>query len=280
MSRWPEPPANFVLVPQGAGALYVATSMQAELNARGLNDWDAWRRALAGGVASSGRGMTALVEGASGPRWRLKTLRRGGWLARLWRDRYASAQRPVNMLAASEDVSQRGIPTARPVALIVQSGLGGLAQGAMAFEELEGSVDLARRARAHAVTQVDLVTAIGAVRLMHDRGVNHVDLNLGNILLRSRTGVPPEAFLIDFDCAVIGSGPRPFGDRQAAIRRLERSCAKLTGEPGPLGPGSEDLWYTIYAGDDAGLARSFARGRAAGRLALAVHRMGWRRNTP
>jgi hypothetical protein len=269
-----------VLVPQGARALYVAKAMQAELTARRFDDWETWHRALAAGVGSSGRGVTAIVAGATGPRWRLKRLLRGGGLARIWGDRYPSARRPVGMLAVSEEVFQKGIPTARPVALLIESGFGGLTRGAMAFEEIEGSVDLARRARQGSITQAELVAAIDAVRSMHDRGVHHVDLNLGNILLRPRAGGPPEALLIDFDRAVVGSGPRPFGDRQAALRRLERSCAKLTGEPGPLGAGTEDLWYTIYAGDNAGLARSFARGRAAGRLLLAVHRMGWRRNKP
>jgi hypothetical protein len=113
---------------------------------------------------------------------------------------------------------------------------------------------------------------------MHDRGVSHPDLNLGNVLLRHSSDASPRAFVIDFDRATFMSGPLPFGPRQAALRRLERSCAKLTGSTGPLGAGSENLWYQLYAGDDAALARRLAFGRQGGRFALAMHRLLWRRN--
>jgi hypothetical protein len=206
-------------------------------------------------------------------------MRRGGWIAKLWRDRYPSAARLVATLAAPVTAAARGVPTARPVALLVASTSGGMVEGAMAVEEIDGSLDLAHLVKARAVTRGDLEAALGVVRAMHDRGVLHPDLNLGNILLRPRPGGAPEAFVIDFDRASFHAGPLPFSARQAGVRRLERSCAKLTGAPGPLGPGSEDLWYTIYAGDDAGMAQRLARGRRLGRLAIAVHRLGWKRST-
>jgi hypothetical protein len=178
---------------------------------------------------------------------------------------------PVATLSASAEAKARGVPTAQPVALIVEGGRSGFARGAMAFTEIEGSEDLAQRVVRHAATRADVEAAIGAVRAMHDRGVLHPDLNLGNVLLRSRGGVSPDVFLIDFDRASFAPGPLRFGCRQAALRRLERSCAKLTGAPGPLGPGSEDPWYSTYAGDDAELARRLPA--AAGGGSLAVHRL-------
>lgn len=277
---WPEPPAGFVLRPAEGFALYVCAPLEQDVRDRGLHAWDAWTRALAKGSAASGRGRTAILDGASGGRWRLKAMRRGGRLAGIWRDRYPSARRLVATLEASAEVLARGVPTARPIALVVKAGPGPLARGAMAFTEIEGSEDLARRVVRKAVTNADLVAAIGAVRAMHDRGVVHPDLNLGNVLLRPGAGASPEVFVIDFDRARFSARPLPFAPRQAAMRRLERSCAKLTGSPGPQGPGSEDLWYTIYAGDDADLARRFARGRSLGRFALAVHRRGWRSQSP
>jgi len=277
---WPEPPKGFVLRPAGACALYVAASLASDVYGRGLHVWDAWDRALASGSTASGRGATALLDGVSGARWRMKAMRRRGRLAGIWRDRYPSARRLVATLSASVEAQVRGVPTAPPIALIVETGPGGFARGAMVVEEIEGSEDLARRMVRNAATRADLVATIGAVRAMHDRGVLHPDLNLGNVLLRPRADATPEAFLIDFDRATFAPGPLPFAARQAALRRLERSCAKLTGAPGPWGPGSEDLWYATYAGDDVDLARRLARGRSLGRLALAVHRLGWRRNTP
>lgn len=277
---WPEPPAGFVLRPEGACALYVAAPLAGAVGARGLYVWEAWERAIALGPKASGRGATAVVDGGSGRRWRLKAMRRGGRLARVWRDQYPSARRLVETLSASVEAQARGVPTADPVALIVKAGAGGLVRGAMAFGELERSEDLARLVLRGAATRAGLVATIDAVRTMHERGVSHPDLNLGNVLLRPRDGGSPEAFLIDFDRATFAPGPLPFEVRQTALRRLERSCAKLTGHPGPFGPGSEDLWYTLYAGDDAELEHRLAGGRRLGRFSLAVHRVGWRRHTP
>jgi hypothetical protein len=197
----------------------------------------------------------------------------------MWQGRYPSVRRLVDTLAVSAEARTRGVPTAAPIALIVESGAFGLARGAMAFKEVEASEDLARKVIRGAATRADLLATVDAVRAMHDRGVCHPDLNLGNVLLRPRADGPPEAFVIDFDRATLTQGPLPFVLRQAALRRLERSCAKLTGAPGPWGPGTEDFWYNAYAGDDVELARRLALGRNAGRLALAVHRLGWRRKT-
>jgi len=279
-TAWPEPPAGFVLRSDDTSALYVAASLASAVCALGLHEWGTWDRALARGSTASGRGATVVVDGGSCGRWRLKAMRRGGRLAGIWRDRYPSAGRLVSTLSASVEAQTRGVPTADPIALIIKSGAGVFVRGAMAFEEIEGSEDLARRVLRSAATRADLVATIDAVRAMHDRGVSHPDLNLGNVLLRPRADGLPEAFLIDFDRATFAPGPLPFGARQVGLRRLERSCAKLTGTPRPWGPGSEDFWYSTYAGDDAELARRLAGGRRLGRLALAVHRLGWRRNTP
>ena len=280
VSAWPEPPEGFVLRPGDSSALYVAERSASALDARGLDAWDGWTLALASGSTASGRGATVVVEGASGMRWRLKTMRRGGRLARVWCDRYPSARRLVATLSASVEVQRRGVPTADSVALILKAGPGRLVRGAMAFEELERTEDLARLVLRGEVSRDALVATIDAVRAMHDRGVSHPDLNLGNVLLRSRASGRPEAYLIDFDRATFAPGPLSFRSRQAALRRLERSCAKFTGNPGPLGPGSEDLWYTLYAGNDAELAHRLDRGRRLGWLSLAAHRIGWRRHAP
>jgi hypothetical protein len=61
---------------------------------------------------------------------------------------------------------------------------------------------------------------------------------------------------------------------------MERSCAKITGRAGPLGPGSERLWYDLYAAGDQDLRARLDRGRALGRLALAAHRARWRIQGP
>jgi len=268
--RWPEPPAGFVRRNEGAWALYAeATALQAVLDA-GLAREEGWTGALAGAVAG-GRGGTAILRGDERGRWRLKALRRGGATGPVWRDRYPGPKRPIAVLGATVEAAARGVPTAAAVALLVVLGPARLARGFLAVHELEGFEDLGARAGRGAIEERDLAAALPAVRAMHDRGVIHPDLNLGNILIREL-----EVAIIDFDRADFLPGPAPFASRQAALRRLERSCAKITGRPGPLGPGSEGLWYDLYAAGDGTLRARLDRGRAVGRLALAAHRARWR----
>ncbi|HZN54905.1 MAG TPA: lipopolysaccharide kinase InaA family protein [Candidatus Polarisedimenticolaceae bacterium] len=275
---WPAPPSGFSLRAAGRTALYVDAALEADPAALRLGSWDGWRAASQAVSGGSGRGGTAVIEGAGGARWRIKLMRRGGRLASLWKDRYPSASRLVAILAASVEARARGIPTPRPIALAVEAGPSGLVRGAMAFEEVEGGEDLARRVIGRALTRDDLAAVMRAVRRMHDGGMLHPDLNLGNLLLRGARPDASDVLVIDLDRARFVSGPVAFGPRQAAIRRMERSCAKLTGVAGPLGPGTEDLWYSLYAGGDEALARRLARHRTAGRLSLALHRAGWRRS--
>ena len=89
-SPWSPPPEGFALTPLATGALYTSEAMRGEIERRGLTTWADWEGALAEGRASSGRGKTAVLSG-----WRLKMMRRGGWLAPLLRNRYPTARRLV-----------------------------------------------------------------------------------------------------------------------------------------------------------------------------------------
>jgi len=254
----------------------VNRALEDHVRRRGLDRLEGWEAALLGGVSGGGRGATAVIGDAQAPRWRLKRMRRGGLLAPAWRDRYPSARRLVATLAASVEAAARGVPTALPVALLVRRGPLGLTRGAMAFEEIEGSEALATRIRDGIAAPEEISAAMETVRAMHERGVHHPDLNLGNILVRTGPGASPAIFVVDLDRADFRDGALPFTAREAGVRRMERSCAKTTGKPGPFGIGSEDLWYTAYAAADRELARRLATGRRAGRWRLALHRLGWR----
>lgn len=275
---WPPPPPGFVLADGGGRALYASAENASEAVALGLDRPETWESALASGSARSGRGATAVIGRAAPPDWRIKRMRRGGMTARLWRDRYPRPRRLVAMIDASREAVARGVPAPRPVALLLEQAPAALVRGWAAFEEVARGEDLAARARRGALTRDDLRAALVAVRLLHERGIDHADLNLGNLLVRNGPdGAGVEAFVLDLDRARLGpTAPLSPARRRAALRRLARSCAKITGSPAPLGPGTESAWIELYAGDDPGLARRLERGHTAGRLGLAWHRAGWR----
>jgi tRNA A-37 threonylcarbamoyl transferase component Bud32 len=74
--------------------------------------------------------------------------------------------------------------------------------------------------------QAAIVSGVaGVIRRMHDRGLHHRDLNVGNILL-SRAGADLAVHVIDLDRARLG-GSVSRGERRRALRRLKRSLAKV-----------------------------------------------------
>ena len=81
------------------------------------------------------------------------------------------------------------------------------------------------------------------IRLFHDQGVSHNDLNAANILLRDR-----EVFLLDFDKGSI----RPDGGwKTAQLERLERSLGKWRRQAGTFHFSQPD-WETLVAGYKTG----------------------------
>jgi len=209
-------------------------------------------------------------------RWVLKRMRRGGFLRFVWRDRFSGARRLLANLTTPVEARRRGIPTAAPVALLLRRGPPGFYRAWMALEEIEGASDLRARFSTvppAAVTEMSAVLA--CVRRMHDAGIEHRDLNVGNLLIRAGERVP-EVFVVDLDRVVLHDGPVSFRRRQSALRRLERSWVKTFGDAGPAGAPDAASWYSWYAGDDEEVARRLRAGRTAGRAWLAFHRMGWR----
>jgi tRNA A-37 threonylcarbamoyl transferase component Bud32 len=211
--------------------LYAAAAHEAEILSRELDRGAVWERLMSKGDTVTGRGATAIVARTPGPAWRIKRMRRGGLTARVWRDRYPGASRLVALLAASGEAARRGVPTPAAVALLVEREVGPLVRGFLATEEVEGAEDLARRAVRGEATADDVEDAMRAVRDMHDRGLDHPDLNLGNLLV-APAGALPRVHVIDLDRVTFSDRPLSAARRRRAIRRLERSCAKLTGSPG------------------------------------------------
>lgn len=243
----------------------------------GWTDSRSLEKELAGGAHPAGRGRTTIVRLDGRAPLVLKQMRRGGWLGSLWRDRYPGRSRLLDNLRVPAEALRRGVPTPAPVALVLVEGPRGLYRAWLAVEEVVGAQNLIERLRAKdspSAAEIDAV--VGAVRRMHDRGVEHRDLNLGNLLVRRAPAGDFQPFVIDLDRARLWDSELPLGARIRSLRRLERSTVKLFGE---RPPGAFDLrrrWYEAYAADDADLARRLDRARRANRLWIRLHRPGWR----
>ncbi len=268
-------PEGFVASACGRGTTLLADPRRsAALRAAGLDRADRWRELLQN-AGRGGRGSTAVVALADGGAVRVKQMRRGGLAAPLWRDRIAGQARLLDNLRIPDEVVRRGLAAPRVWALLAVEGPPGLYRGWLAAEEIPDAIDVAAHLAAGASPDGgELEAVLRLVRRMHDAGIEHRDLNLGNLLIRGK-GAGVQAFVVDFDRARLHDEPLSFRARQRALRRIERSYVKVRRDEA-----AEDLRrniYTFYAGDDRILARRLSRGRWAGRLWIRAHALAWRR---
>jgi 3-deoxy-D-manno-octulosonic acid kinase len=274
----PRLPEGFVAARGEEGALLVADgpARLAELLAAGLDEPRRWEELLAAGARPAGRGRAAVLRLEGGDRLRLKRLRRGGWARALWRDRFRGTARALGNLEVAHEARRRGLPTPRIAALCAVEGPRGLYRAWLAAEQIDDAADLAARARGGgAPSRAEWAAVTATVRTMHDAGIEHRDLNLGNLLMRG-AGATAEVFVVDLDAARLAEGPLPFVLRRRALRRLERSWVK---ERGPATDRCARDWiYETYAADDLALAQRLARGRRAGSWLIRLHRLAWRRS--
>lgn len=216
--RCQESPSGFVMIREDLG-----TQLERLLLAATPDDVDGVR------LAGAGRGAAWTVRADGHPPAVLRWYRRGGvprWFAR---DCFlvGGLARPVRELVVTEEARVRGIPVPEVLAVRVDGAGVGRYRGAIVTREFAGGVSL--RTYLNAVSPSDagdaVVTVATVVRQMHDRGLDHPDLNAGNILLRA-TPAGLDVCIIDLDRARIRASVSAWR-RRLALRRLRRSLADV-----------------------------------------------------
>jgi len=234
------------------GELWTTEAELPAMQALGLHLQNRWQDYLRAGLAG-GRGRIAIVETRT-RRLLLKQLRRGGALRTLWRDRFAGNGRLLANLTLPFEAIDRGVSTPPVVAMLLVSGPPGFWRGWLAVELVEHAQDLASQLIDGELTEDHWELALQQVRKLHDAGIEHPDLNLGNLM----TDQDGAAWIIDLDKAQRRADPLDAGARAAGLRRLRRSYRKLCRENG-LEPQLTDEWLAWYGADEA-IRQSFSSG--------------------
>jgi tRNA A-37 threonylcarbamoyl transferase component Bud32 len=200
---------------------------------------------------SGGRGATWAITLAGGGRAVLRWYRRGGVVRHFIRDRYFGWRlRPLLELALTAEARRRGIAVPEVLGARVDHLRAGGYRGAIVTREIAGTEtlgDAVRRGASGAERSTIVAAVARAVRTMHDRGLHHRDLNVGNILLR-RAGEGVDVHLIDLDRARLRDRVARRS-RRRALRRLARSVAKLEAPDDPRSAADRAAFHRAYRED-------------------------------
>jgi tRNA A-37 threonylcarbamoyl transferase component Bud32 len=155
----------------------------------------------------------------------------GGLWGRLAGTTFVGHERMLQELAMYEYGWKSGVPTCQTAALRIEHRLGPLCSGylvTVAIENVRNLHEMCRAQQGRAVPmgeRIEISKAVArALQKMHDNGIYHRDMNANNILVR-QTPEGPEAFVIDFDKAILMSSV-PLDARMHNLLRLDRSVLK------------------------------------------------------
>jgi 3-deoxy-D-manno-octulosonic acid kinase len=205
-------------------------------------EWWRTRRAELG--HASGRGTVMFVRAPDGQRvWVLRHYLRGGWMARLTRDRYFWTGLDKTRAWREWRLTKRLRDLALPVpmaigARVIRRGIFYTAD--LLTERIEHVETLGEILRTRALA-AEAWRKLGAtLRRFHDAGVRHDDLNVSNILVDVNGGF----HVIDFDKAALA---RPGAWMEANLARFRRSLDKHRALASSFAF-SEANWNALLAG--------------------------------
>ena len=176
---------------------------------------------------------------ASGDGLAVRLYAHGGLLGPALGTRFLSRRRMLDELRVTILAHSRGVPTAVPVAVRIEHTCGCLVTAHYVSEAIPNAVDLLTLLReaappSPAARRRLALSAADAVAAMHEAGIWHADLSLGNLLVQG-TLDDPRVFVIDFDKARQTDLVAPR-QRVANLLRLDRSVLKWPASQRAVGP--------------------------------------------
>jgi len=170
-----------------------------------------------------GRGSVLFFDGA-GVHWVLRRYLRGGMAARVVRDRYLwlgeESTRSFRELRLLGELRRRRLPVPAPVAARYRRDLVSY-RAELITERLQGVLPLSAMLAAGRMDDARWSAVGRCLRIFHDAGVQHADLNAHNIMLGERG----ETWVLDFDR---GRLREPGSWREGVLDRLACSLAKIS----------------------------------------------------
>lgn len=206
--------SDFEQVHQGALRMWLKRSWADRLQAAGIDQ--PWRL-VPENAFSRGQGAEVVLDDRT---CFIKQYFRGGWAGGILKDKYLWTGRFLRELAVCEALRGAQAPVPEVLALVMRrTGLftrvylvTAFVAGAVSLKAALPRDDPGRR-------NACLGKVGGALRLMHDQGIAHPDLNINNIVVTPQAAV----MLLDFDGSRFSRCP---AKKWWSLFRLHRSCLK------------------------------------------------------
>ncbi|MCZ6601419.1 MAG: phosphotransferase [Planctomycetota bacterium] len=271
-------PPGYVELQDGDSSILVLEECREHLDGIEIGDIVALRR-RASGAPLRGRSSHFAIELGGGGRAVVKESRHGGMRGWILPDVYFGAGRFHREIQVTREAERRGIWVAPILASVTRPAGMGFCRHHFLVSQQEGARDLrqvlpslsempARRRR-------ELVRAVAVgIRSLHDAGICHADLNLGNILIRGAESTSIEVGFIDLDTSRLAGKPS-FGKRIRNLLRLYRSLVKSRPLDGIVSRADLVRFTAAYTQEDRGGTRLAWRAFRRRLPVLLLHKLLW-----
>jgi 3-deoxy-D-manno-octulosonic acid kinase len=201
-----------------------------------------------GDRVAGGRGATRRISTERGAIV-ARRFRRGGAMRWLGESYFGVRPRPLREFDLLLRARRRGLPVPEPIAAVVERRFAITYRGQLLMAEVAGGRPLLEVLRESPRQDLkDLMPRLAqSLRLLHDAGLRHPDLNLSNLLVVAGLEGSRVVF-VDLDRAHLRGSPLGDRARRRGLRRLRRSAAKLDPEGRWLPPRELDRMEEIYWG--------------------------------
>ncbi|HPD60890.1 MAG TPA: lipopolysaccharide kinase InaA family protein [Thermodesulfobacteriota bacterium] len=241
-------PPGYSLIEQGKKAIIVKDAWKERLLSAGIADPDFFLTpAFPRGKNYFGRGalkVIALPGRVAGvdERMVIRHFQRGGKIQKFIADLYFGRSRPLKELWVGYRARERGVPCAEIIAACHTKVWWKFHRGDLVTREIKDGKDLATYlkelgqplTKEKVLEKRTVIKKVGElVRLMHDAGIFHGDLNLKNIILQPTDSQNIKGYLIDFDKSFVRSHLSEIL-RTRNLLRLNRSAEKFKNQGLPI----------------------------------------------
>ena len=231
------PPA-YRLIEQGKRAVIVKDDWKEKLLTIGIADPDFFlKQSFPKEENYFGRGALKIIvlPGEANERIFIRHFQRGGMIQKLIPDLYLGTSRPLKELWVGYRAREKGVPCAEIIAACHTKVFWKFHRGDLVTREIKDGKDLPaylaelkRPLKKEKIFEKrSVIKKVGeAMRLMHEAGIFHGDLNLKNIILQTVDPKNIKCYLIDFDKSFFRSHLKKRLKTRNLLR-LNRSAEKF-----------------------------------------------------